>query len=114
MGDWVLTGDPFLRVPGHLSVCLRYVDGEAVVGLLDAAGILAASGSPCTREARKESYVLQALGIDPVLGRGSVQLSFGAFNQAEEVEQVVRVLPQVVEKLRRLSPLSPDASRATR
>ncbi len=105
--DWVPTGHPRERIPGHLSLCLRYVEGEAVLGLLDEEGILAGSGSPCAREAMKESPVLQAMGIDPVLARGSLHFSFGAFNLAEDGEEVARVLPRVVERLRRISPLAP-------
>ncbi len=107
--DWVLTGDPGDRIPGHLSLCLRYVEGEAVLGLLDEEGILAGSGSPCTREVMKQSHVLKAVGVDPVLGRGSIQFSFGHFNREEDLEELVRVLPRVVERLRRLSPLTPGS-----
>ena len=107
--DWVPTGHPRDRIPGHLSLCLRHVEGEAVLGLLDEEGILAGSGSACTREVMKESTVLKAMGIDPVLGRGSLHFSFGAFNLAEDVEEVVRVLPRVAERLRRISPLAPGS-----
>jgi cysteine desulfurase len=107
LAEWIPTGDAFERIPGHLSVCVRYVEGEAVLGLLDEEGILAGSGSPCTREVRKESHVLKAIGIDPVLGRGSLQFSFGAFSRDEEVELVARILPPIVDRLRRISPLIP-------
>jgi cysteine desulfurase len=83
------------------------VEGEAVLGLLDEEGILAGSGSACTREAMKESHVLKAMGIDPLLSRGALQFSFGAFNTTEDSEEAARVLPRVVERLRRISPLAP-------
>jgi cysteine desulfurase len=105
--DWVPTGHPRGRIPGHFSLCLRHVEGEAVLGLLDEEGILAGSGSACTREAMKESHVLKAMGIDPLLGRGALQFSFGAFNTTEDSEEAARVLPRVVERLRRISPLAP-------
>lgn len=105
--EWVPTGDPRRRIPGHLSLCLRYVEGEAVVARLSDAGVLAGSGSACTREAYKESPVLKAMHIDPVLGRGSVHFSFGAFNREEEADDVARILPPIVEDLRRISPLTP-------
>jgi cysteine desulfurase len=104
--DWVPTGDPAERIPGHLSLCVRHLEGEAILGLLDDAGILAGSGSPCTREAMKESHVLKAMGVDPVLGRGSLTFSFGAFNRDEDAERVAQVLPEIVERLRRISPLA--------
>jgi cysteine desulfurase len=105
--EWVPTGDPRRRIPGHLSLCLRYVEGEAVVGRLSDEGILAGSGSACTREAYKESHVLKAMRIDAVLGRGSVHFSFGAFNREEDADEAARILPPIVEDLRRISPLTP-------
>jgi cysteine desulfurase len=111
LGDWVLTGDPIQRVPGHLSLCLPYVEGEAVVGLLEDAGIVAGSGSACTLGAGKASHVLTAMGVDPVLARGSLDFSFGIFNTVQEAEEVARILPGIVARLRDLSPLAPDPSR---
>ena len=107
--DWVLTGDPIHRAPGHMSLCLPYVEGEAVLGLLDDAGIAAGSGSACTLGAGKVSHVLTAMGLDPVLARGSLEFSFGAFNTAEDVEEVALTLPGIVARLRQLSPLAPDS-----
>ncbi|MCI0409466.1 MAG: cysteine desulfurase [Acidobacteria bacterium] len=107
LGDWVLTGDPIQRVPGHLSLCLRYVEGEAVLGLLDDAGIIAGSGSACTLGAGKVSHVLAAMGVDPVLARGSLEFCFGIFNTAQEADEVARILPGIVARLRQLSPLAP-------
>src|SRR5262245_37396719 len=109
--DWVLTGDPVQRVAGHLSLCLRYIEGEAVLGLLDEAGIIAGSGSACTLGAGKASHVLTALGLDPVLARGAVDFCFGIFNTAQEADEVARTLPGIVDRLRQLSPLAPDPSR---
>lgn len=105
--DWLPTGDPDHRLPGHVSLCLRFVEGEAVLGLLDDAGILAGSGSACTRGAGKPSHVLQAMGVDPVLARGALEFCFGAFNVATDAERVGRELPPIVERLRALSPLTP-------
>jgi cysteine desulfurase len=107
--DWTPTGHARERIPGHLSLCLRYVEGEAVLGLLDEEGILAGSGSPCSRHVMKESPVLKAIGIDPVLGRGSIRFSFSAFNRDQDAERLAAVLPGIVERLRRISPLVPGA-----
>jgi len=106
--DWVPTGDPSERVPGHLSLCLRWVEGEAVLGLLDDAGIQAGSGSACTLGAGKPSHVLRAIGVDPILSRGAVDFCFGIFSTAEDVKLVGQALPDVVAALRRLSPLTPE------
>jgi cysteine desulfurase len=107
MTDWVPTGDPERRVPGHLSLCIRYVEGEAVAGLLDESGILSGSGSACSRGAGKPSHVLSALGVDPVLARGALEICFSRFNAPRDAAEVGRVLPEIVDRLRRLSPLGP-------
>ena len=106
--EWVPTGDRDRRLPGHLSLCLRYVEGEAVLGLLDDAGIIAGSGSACTRGAGKTSHVLEALRLDPVLARGALDFCFSAFHPDEEPGQVVPILAAIVTRLRDLSPLTPS------
>jgi len=106
--DWVSTGDPEHRVPGHLSLCVRYVEGEAIVGLLDDSGIQAGSGSACTRGAGKPSHVLRAVGVDPVVARGALEFCFSRFNTIQDAQEVARVLPGIVERLRRLSPITPQ------
>ena len=110
LSDWVLTGHREARIPGHLSLCLKYVEGEAVLGLLDDAGILAGSGSACTLGAGKPSHVLQALGLDPVLARGAVDFCLSKLNTPEEVDEVGVALTDIVARLRRLSPLAPGAA----
>jgi cysteine desulfurase len=110
LGEWIPTGDREHRLPGHLSLCLRYVEGEAVLGLLDDAGIAAGSGSACTRGAGKPSHVLAAVGIDPVLARGALDFCFGAFSADSEPEQVTSELTGIVSRLRALSPLTPARS----
>jgi len=109
--DLVPTGDLQARMPGHLSFCVRYVEGEAILSGLDDAGIQAGSGSACTRGAGKMSHVLAAMGLDTVLARGSVELCFGAFNQIEDVERVAPALAEIVNRLRALSPLFPGPRR---
>ena len=102
----VLTGHPERRSPGHLSLCVRGVDAEAILRDLDAAGIAAASGSACTTTVRKPSHVLEAIGLDPVTARGALTFSFGETNRDDDDDRVAKVLVRVVERLRALSPLS--------
>jgi cysteine desulfurase len=104
--DVVPTGHPVRRVPGHLSVCVRGIDAEAALSALDEQGIEAASGSPCTTAVRKTSHVLEAIGTDPVLARGALIFSFGEMNRDGDAERACQVLAEVVERLRRLSPLA--------
>ncbi len=102
----VFTGHPTRRVPGHVSLCVRGADADALLSALDAEGIEAASGSVCTTIVRKPSHVLESIGLDPVLARGALVFSFGETNREEDPEVVGTILPSIVDRLRELSPLS--------
>lgn len=102
----VFTGHPDRRLPGHLSLCVRGVDAEAVLLALDAEGIEAASGSACATHVRKPSHVLEAIGIDPVTARGALTFSFGETNRDADPDRAAAALPDVVARLRALSPLA--------
>jgi cysteine desulfurase len=103
----IFTGHPTERIPGHLSLCVRGVDAEALVRALDDEGLEASSGSPCTTEVFKTSHVLEAIGIDPVSARGALILSFGEMSRSDDPERAAEILPHVVARLRSLSPLTP-------
>lgn len=103
--DLVFTGHPIQRLPGHVSFCIRYVEGESVLLMLDAKGIAAASGSSCTSRALKSSHVLEAIGIDAGLANGSAMFSLGEGNTAADVDYLLEVLPPIIERLRAMSPL---------
>jgi len=99
------TGHPERRIPGHVSLCVRGVDAEAMVLALDSEGIDAASGSACTTAVRKPSHVLEAIGVDPVTARGALTFSFGETNRESDPDRVAGALIRVTERLRALSPL---------
>jgi cysteine desulfurase len=103
----VLTGHPDQRLPGHVSACVEYLEGEAFVRALGQAGVAAASGSACSdfTVSSKASHVLTALGIDATRAQGSVVLSLDRETTEQEILDVVRILPPIIERLRRLSPL---------
>ncbi len=102
------TGHPEIRLPGHLSLCLRGIEAEALLRALDDRGLEATSGSPCTTEVFKISHVLQAIDIDPVLARGALVLSFGSLSRPEDPDRAAEILSGVVSRLRALSPLPSD------
>jgi cysteine desulfurase len=102
----ILTGHPEARVPGHLSLCVRNIEAESLLGALDDLGIEAASGSACTTGAQKPSHVLQAIGIDAVLARGALTLAFGEENREGDPAIVAAALRAAVGRLRALSPLA--------
>jgi len=101
----ILTGHPQKRLPGHASFCIRFIEGEAMLAYLSSEGVAAASGSACTAKYLKSSHVLQAMGIPAETAQGSLIFTLGIENTREDVGLALKVLPLVVEKLRRMSPL---------
>jgi cysteine desulfurase len=101
----VLTGHPSRRLPGHASICVEFVEGEAMLLLLNAQGVGAASGSSCTSKMLKVSHVLLAMGFDHTLAQGSLLFSLGRQNSIEDIDYLLEVLPPIVTRLRHMSPL---------
>jgi cysteine desulfurase len=101
----VVTGHPQNRLPGHASFCVEFVEGEAMLMLLNSQGIAVTSGSACTSRALKASHVLIAMGLPHALAQGSLLFSFGLDNTSEDVDYILEVLPPIVDRLRQMSPL---------
>lgn len=101
----VWTGDLTQRVPGHVSLCVEFVEGEAMLLLLDDYGIAAASGSSCTARSLKASHVLLAMGIPHAIAQSSLVLTLGRDNTETDVEHLLAALPRIAERLRAMSPL---------
>ena len=100
-----LNGDPVHRLPNNVNISVRFVEGEALLLRLDLAGIAASSGSACTSGSLDPSHVLLAIGLPHEIAHGSLRLSLSKKTTREEVEEVLRVLGEVVRKLREMSPL---------
>lgn len=100
-----LTGHPSTRLPGHVSVVVEFIEGEAMLLLLNMQGVAASSGSTCTSRALKASHVLTAIGIEPGLANGSLLLTLGRDNTVEDVDYLMEVFPPIVDRLRQMSPL---------
>lgn len=105
IGNVIMTGHPSHRLPGNVSCCIEFIEGESMLMLLDQQGIAASSGSACTSRALKASHVLTAMGIPPELSHGSLLFSLGIGNSQEDVDHVLTVLPPIVDRLRQMSPL---------
>jgi len=99
-----LTGDRHKRLPGHASFCVEYIEGEAMLLLLAAKGILSASGSACSSKALKASPVLLSMGIPSGLAQGSIVFSLGMDNAPEDIEYLTAEFPAVIKRLREISP----------
>ena len=104
----VLNGDPVNRLPGNVSFCFEGIEGEALLLLLDAKGVCASSGSACTSGSLDPSHVLLAIGRPHEIAHGSLRLSLCHENTDEEMDHILTVVPQVVEYLRKMSPVWKD------
>lgn len=100
-----LTGHPENRVPGHVSVCFKFVEGESVLLMLDSYGIMGSSGSACTSGSLDPSHVLLAMGLSHEIAHGSLRLTLGINNTFEDVDYVIEILPGIINNLREMSPL---------
>ena len=100
-----LNGSRNLRCPGTVNFCFEGIEGESLLLWLDAKGVAASSGSACTSGSLDPSHVLLALGLPHEIAHGSLRLSLGADNTEEEVEHILKVVPEVVEYLRGMSPV---------
>lgn len=100
-----LVGHPTERLPGNVSVTVKYVEGEAMLLFLDMDGIKIASGSACISRSLKVSHVMLAMGIDAGTAQGSLLFTLGMDNTDEDVDDVLKILPPIVQKLRDMSPL---------
>ncbi len=108
MDHVILTGHPKNRLPHHASFCVKFIEGEAMLLNLDMKGIAAASGSACTSRALKASHVLLAMGLDHATAQGSLVFSLVETNATGDVEYLFEVFPEIIERLRRMSPLYPN------
>ena len=99
------TGHPHKRLPGHASFCIKAIEGEALLFMLNQEGIYVNTGSACASKALKTSPVLVAIGVEPDLAQGSIVFTLDTSNTVEEMEYVLEKLPLAVERLRSLSPI---------
>ncbi len=100
-----LNGHPKDRLPGNVNFSFNFIEGEALLLMLDLNGIAASSGSACTSGSLDPSHVLLALGLPHEIAHGSLRLSVGEINTDEDIDYVLEVLPQIVQRLRDMSPL---------
>ena len=103
-----LNGDPVNRLPGNVSFCFEGIEGESLLLLLDAKGICASSGSACTSGSLDPSHVLLSIGRVHDVAHGSLRLSVCHLNTDEEVDHMLKVVPEVVQLLRNMSPVWRD------
>lgn len=100
-----LNGDPQKRIPQNANLSFHHVEGESITLHLDMYGIAVSTGSACFSRSLEASHVMMAIGGDHERAHGSIRFTFGRYNTMEEVDLVVETLANIVENLRRISPL---------
>jgi len=103
-----LNGDPVNRLSNNVSFCFEGIEGESLLLLLDMQGVAASSGSACTSGSLDPSHVLLAIGRVHDVAHGSLRLSLCEYNTDEEVDHILKVVPEVVQTLRNMSPVWRD------
>jgi cysteine desulfurase len=101
----ILTGHPENRLPGNASFCIKFIEGESMLMLLNSRGVAVSSGSACTSRALKASHVLSAMGIPAEVAQSSLLFSLGIDNTEADIDYILGVLPPIVDRLRQMSPL---------
>lgn len=107
--DTIVNGDTEHRLPNTASIAFKYVEGEAILLMLDQFGICASSGSACTSGSLEPSHVLRAMGVPFTFAHGSIRFSLSRYTSEADVDLVLETLPGVIDTLRRMSPFREDS-----
>ncbi len=108
VGHAFATGDVSNRLPNTCNIAFEYIEGEAILMLLNKQGIAASSGSACTSGSLEPSHVMRAMNIPYTAAHGTIRFSLSRYNTPEEIERVIAAVPPVVAKLRKMSPYWSD------
>ncbi len=104
-----INGENTTRLPNTSNISFEYIEGEAILLLLDMAGIAASSGSACTTGSTEPSHVLQAMGVPPSQSRGAIRFSFSRYNTGDDINYILEKLPPIIKRLQDLSPVFEDS-----
>jgi cysteine desulfurase len=99
-----INGGAAERLPNTLNIAFEFVEGEAILLLLNELGICASSGSACTSGSLEPSHVLRAMGVPFTCAHGSIRFSLSRFSSDSEIDTVIRELPPIIAHLRQMSP----------
>lgn len=108
--DCEVNGHTTQRLPNTTNIGFKYIEGEAILLSLNQYGICASSGSACTSGSLEPSHVLRAMGLPYTILHGSIRFSLSRYTTDAEIDQVLAVMPGIVERLRALSPFNSDAA----
>ncbi|MDK2410187.1 cysteine desulfurase NifS [Aphanizomenon sp. PH219] len=108
ISDCEVNGDAKNRLPNTTNIGFKYIEGEAILLSLNKYGICASSGSACTSGSLEPSHVLRAMGLPYTTLHGSIRFSLSRYTTEAEIDQVIAVMPEIVDRLRALSPFKND------
>ena len=103
-----------MRLPANVNMCFEGIEGEGLLLLLDAKGICASSGSACTSGSLDPSHVLLAIGLPHEVAHGSLRISLSEDNTDEDVDAILKAVPEVVGYLRNMSPVWEELEKGER
>ena len=112
ISDAFVNGDREARVPNTTNIAFQYVEGEAILLLLDQLGIAASSGSACTSGSLEPSHVLRAMGVPFMRLHGSIRFSLSVYSSDADVDYALEHVPAVIQRLRDISPFTPPREKA--
>jgi cysteine desulfurase len=104
----ILNGHRRKRLPQNANITFHYVEGESITLHLDMHGIAVSTGSACFSRSLEASHVILGIGGDHERAHGSIRFTFGRYNSVEEVDSVVKALAEIVQELRKISPLGKE------
>ena len=109
-----LNGDAVNRLANNVNLCFEGIEGESLLLMLDDEGICASSGSACTSGSLDPSHVLLAIGRPHEVAHGSLRLTMSKYTTEEDVNKVIKVVPKIVEYLRKMSPVWDELEKGER
>ncbi len=111
--DARVNGDPLHRLPNTTNISFEYIEGEAILLLMNQVGIAASSGSACTSGSLEPSHVLRAMGVPFTCAHGSIRFSLSRYTTDAEIDHVIQQIPRIITRLREISPYGHDQPDAT-
>ena len=112
IGNAFVTGDTENRLPNTANVAFEYIEGEAILLFMNREGIAASSGSACTSGSLEPSHVLRAMNAPYTAAHGAIRFSFSRENGETDVDRVLEAMPQIIERLREMSPFWRERDKA--
>ncbi len=111
VGNTFVNGDIEHRLPNTTNISFEFIEGEAILLMLDKFNICASSGSACTSGSLQPSHVLRAMGVPFTAAHGSIRYSLSRYSTDKEIDKIIEVMPAIAKKLRAMSPYAPKGNK---